>query len=408
MRTIASSALCLSLVAVTALPVGAQTILGYRFDLKGKPGFPTTRKLSIKSQENLSPEIIDGDPATNGAVVQIIVNGGTSTSQTITLPSGARWRRSPSNPLLPATGWKYRESLHFGYVTPVTSLVFAKSSSGKFKLQATLYGKHVPVTVDLPNPGTSASMVLSIPGGATYCTNFGGVAGGLILRNDAVYFRISKPTAEGTCPSGVPVCGDGVVDAPFETCDGSNDGACPGLCGANGLPCECPFCGDGVVDPGESCDVHTLGSCTEGCSRQCTCTVCGDGIAQGPGEDCEPGDDCGNGLCGALGAPNQCKCPFCGDGIVNATGEECDGADDGACPGLCVAGECTCPVCGNGNLEPGEQCDGSDSPCGEGSWCAADCTCTVCGDGVITPPEQCEPSDDSACPGLCDFGCMCP
>jgi hypothetical protein len=204
------------------------------------------------------------------------------------------------------------------------------------------------------------------------------------------------------------VCGDGIVDTPFETCDGSNDAACPGLCGTNGLPCECPYCGDGVIDSGESCDTHTLGACAEGCSYQCTCTTCGDANVQPPGEQCEPGDDCGDGPCGALGASNQCLCPYCGDGILNSIYEQCDGADDGACPGLCVPGGCTCPVCGNFDLEPGEQCDGSDSPCGEGSFCAADCTCTVCGDGTIQPPEQCEPTDDSACPGQCDFGCLCP
>src|SRR5262245_22164669 len=101
MRTLASLAVCLLVLGTTAAPVAAQTILGNRFDLKGKPGFPETRRLMVKAQESLSPEVIAGDPSVDGAVVQIIVNGGTPTTQTITLPAGARWKRSPSNPIYP-------------------------------------------------------------------------------------------------------------------------------------------------------------------------------------------------------------------------------------------------------------------------------------------------------------------
>jgi hypothetical protein len=409
MRRIARLAVAAAALAVGVRTTDAQTILGFKLDLKAKPGFPTTTSLKIKSQEALSPETIDGDPATNGAVVQLIVNGGTSTSQTIVLPGGTRWKRSPRDPSVPATGWKYRDSRLLGYVSAVTTLQWAKSGSGKFKLQAAFSGKYQPLNVVVPNPGTYAGMVLAVPGGSTYCTNFGGAAGGAIVRNDPVYFRVAKPTAEGVCPSGTPVCGDGIVDAPFETCDVSNDSACPGLCGANGLACLCPFCGDAVIDPGESCDTHaTLGSCTEGCSYACQCTTCGNDVVESPAEECEPNGDpfaCGAGTCGGVGAPNQCQCPYCGDGVVNLA-EECDGTDDAVCPGLCATDTCTCPVCGNGTVEPGEQCDVSGGPCDAGV-CKDDCTCTVCGDGVTEAPEQCDGADDGACPGLCQSDCTC-
>jgi hypothetical protein len=397
----------LTVVLVLAVaPAEAQTILGYKFDMREKLGIPATRALKIKSQEALSPETISGDPANDGALVQLIVNGATSTSQLIYLPPGARWRRSPKDTNLPAVKWRYRESLSLGYVTPVALLQWSKSSSGKFKLDAGFSGRRVSLDVAVPNPGTYAGMVLTVPNGAVYCTNFGGAVGGTVQRNDSSYFRIARPVSEGVCPSGTPVCGDGVIDAPFETCDGTNDAACPGLCGANGFGCLCPFCGDTVIDPGESCDTHaSLGSCTEGCSYSCQCAVCGDGSVQAPAEDCEPSDpdSCGGtGTCWAVGTPSQCSCPFCGDGAVNAPDEQCEAGDDAACSGLCVTSQCTCPVCGNGDTEPGEQCDQSDYECPDGSGCNPNCTCSVCGNGVVESPfEECEAADDTACPGQC-------
>jgi hypothetical protein len=399
---------------LAAAPAGAQTILGYKLDMREKPGVPSTRALKIKAQEVLSPETLGGDPATYGALVQIIVNGATSSSQAIFLPPGERWRRSPRDVNLPAVGWKYRESSWLGYVTPTVLLQWKKSSSGKFVLQAGFSGRRVPLDVTVPNPGTYAGLVVAVPdggGGVYYCTNFGGAAGGTVQRNDSIYFRIARPTAEGVCPSGTPVCGDDIIDSPFETCDGTNDAACPGLCGANGFACLCPFCGDGAIDPGESCDTNANpGSCTEGCSYSCQCAVCGDDVVQLPAEECEPSDSesCGGtGTCWAVGSPNQCSCPFCGDGAVNAPEEQCEAGDDAACPGLCVTSECTCPVCGNGDVEPGEECDGGGCPEGQ---CNANCTCSVCGNGVTESPfEDCDGTDDTACPGQCVTEiCYCP
>lgn len=397
----------LALVAALALvsPVAGQTILGSKLDFKEKPGFPLTRKLSFKSKEIASPDVISGDPSVDGATVLVIVNGATSTSQTISLPPGARWHRLPSSTFLPLQGWRYKESLHLGIVSPIAGLEFRKSASGTFKLTALLAGKYQPLNLAVPNPGASAGLVIATGGGGgTYCTNFGGAAGGVYVRNDAVYFRMKAPTAEGTCATSAPVCGDGVVDSPFETCDVGNDGACPGLCGANGLPCLCPVCGDGVIDPGEACDRPNNGACTVGCSYQCTCAVCGDATIQAPVETCEDDLDCAEGPCGDVVG---CRCPECGDDKVNQSYEECDGTDDSACPGLCVPYECKCPVCGNGYLEPGEECDTSSSPCSSGE-CLPDCTCSVCGNNVLEGSEQCDGTDDLACPTLCTPDCLCP
>lgn len=407
MRANVRLAVALGLI-VLAAPGGAQTILGNKFDFKETPGFPTTRRLKIKSQESLSAELITGNPATNGAVIQLIVNGGTPSTQTITLPPGSRWRGISQATPLDKGMWRYHESA-VSRVSPVSTLTYARSSSGKFKLAVAFDGRYVPLDIGAPNPGTYAGMVLAIPGGDLYCTNFGGVAGGTISRNDAVSFRVAKPTLEGTCPSGTPVCGDGIVDAPFETCDVANDAACPGLCGANGLPCLCPFCGDATIDAGESCDGQAhLGSCTEGCSYSCTCAVCGDGIVQTPVEGCDASSCYFPGLtCAGPGDPNQCNCPVCGDGII-AQGEQCEPTDDSACPGGCMRDSCLCAVCGNGVQETGEECDGTEG-CYGGATCLPSCTCTVCGNGVAeAPAEQCDGADDGACPGLCQLDCTCP
>lgn len=375
MRTIAELAVG-ALLALSLAPLASgQTVLGARLDLKERPGFPETRKLVFKAKEAASPDPIAGDAAANGATVQVIVNGATSTSQTISLPPGERWRRSPSDPAQPLQGWRYKERLSLGIATPVDRLDLVKTSSRAFKVLARLTGRYQPLDIAVPDPGTYAGLVVTIGGGgSTTCTNFGGAAGGSFARNDAVVFRVVKPAAEGTCPSGTPVCGDGVIQGPFETCDAGNDAACPGLCGANGLPCLCPLCGDGVIDPGEVCDRPNPGPCTDGCSFQCTCASCGNGIVETPIESCESDLDCGGDPCAPPGAPNQCRCPACGDDIVNQAYEQCDGTDDAACPGLCIPYVCACPVCGNDQVEPGEQCDGTDDGACPGA-CRADCTC---------------------------------
>lgn len=411
MRLIEGLVVVIAAVLATAVPGAAQAILGAKFALIEKPGFPTTRKLSLKAQEAVSLEAITGDPFTNGATLQVIVNGTTPSSQTMALPPGSRWRGASELTPLGKAGWKYAEStsvLRGGRVTPVRGLVFARSSTGKFKITLTMDSRYVPLEIGVPNIGTFAGIVLTVSGGPTYCVNFGGMAGGIFGRNDALGFKVSKPLQQGVCPTGTPVCGDGIIDSPFETCDVGNDLACPGLCGVNGLACLCPFCGDAAIDPGESCDGQAhLGSCTEGCSYTCGCAVCGDGITQIPVEDCD-GDGvdagCGEGLtCAPPGAPNQCRCPICGDGIIQQ-GEQCETGDDTACPGGCMTDTCLCAVCGNGVQEQGEECDGSDG-C---STCLPNCTCATCGNAIVEPPvEQCEATDDSACPGLCDIDCVC-
>jgi hypothetical protein len=68
------------------------------------------------------------------------------------------------------------------------------------------------VDVVPPAPGTDGGLIFTIPGGATYCVNFGGAAGGAVVNAPATgglqylqTFKITStlaaPTNEGAgCP----------------------------------------------------------------------------------------------------------------------------------------------------------------------------------------------------------------
>jgi len=51
-----------------------------------------------------------------------------------------------------------------------------------------------------PNAGDEGGLILTINGGATYCTAFGGAAGGTEIADDGELWKVLNPTADG-CPS---------------------------------------------------------------------------------------------------------------------------------------------------------------------------------------------------------------
>ena len=159
-------------------------------------------------------------------------------------------------------------------------------------------------------------------------------------------------------------------------------------------------CGDGIVDPGEQCDLTSLGGVT--------CAALGyygdDGVL-----GCKPSCEFELSGCGSV----------CGDGAVDsAFAEECDGTNlnGTTCTSLGAVGgvlrctatcrydlsDCT-SVCGNGRVEDEEACDDGGTQPGDGcsSSCALeagfDCTLTnptvctsVCGDGLLVGTEVCD------------------
>jgi TQXA domain-containing protein len=188
-------------------------------------------------------------------------------------------------------------------------------------------------------------------------------------------------------------CGDGLVNAPGETCDP------PGAPEPNGQFCrdDCTFCGDGHLDSGEACDDGPDNSdiAPNACRTDCTLPpTCGDGLVNAPGETCDP-----------PGAPQPngqfCRddCTFCGDGHLDG-GEACDDGPNNSdiAPNACRT-DCTLPSCGDGVIDTGETCDppGSAQP-PHGYLCRENCT--VCGDGVVQPGEQCDDGNDAECDPL--------
>jgi hypothetical protein len=77
-------------------------------------------------------------------------------------------------------------------------------------------------------------------------------------------------TLDVTMPSDGDICGDGVINAFGEECDGGDDAACVGLCTAT---CNCPppVCGNAVVEAGEECDGANDAACLLGCDALCAC-----------------------------------------------------------------------------------------------------------------------------------------
>jgi hypothetical protein len=191
-----------------------------------------------------------------------------------------------------------------------------------------------------------------------------------------VALPVGPRAGDGCCPPGAtfetdadcaPVCGNGVTEPPYETCDVL---AAPGGCAA-----ACP--------PDTACTTYrSLGSQST-CDLRCAATTV---------NACAGGDGC---------------CP-----------SGCDATDDADCA----------PVCGNGVLEPGERCDKAitagrpgacDRSCDDGDPCTTDhasgtadaCTrscshapITACVAGDRCCPAGCGPDTDGDCAGVCGDG----
>lgn len=211
-------------------------------------------------------------------------------------------------------------------------------------------------------------------------------------------------------------CGDGKTDA-WECCDlGPKNGVWGSGCSAN---CTCVgWCGDGKKDAGEDCDLGPLnGKWNSGCSDKCKkLPVCGNGVRE-EGETCDLGHL--NGKWNS-GCSEWCKCtPVCGNGIKEE-GEECDaGGANGAYSSGCTEKCKLCGYCGDKIVDDaaGEQCDlGFLLNGAPGQPCSADCkteTCTYkCGNGVTEPGEQCDygalNGPNSKCSKECKWNtCLC-
>ncbi len=163
--------------------------------------------------------------------------------------------------------------------------------------------------------------------------------------------------ADADCDTS-PAAGDG--SCLLEECDGTDDGACPGLCRAPGDPnggCTCAVCGDGVVDPGENCDNGVNnGACSQAagcqdpsicpvaCDFQVACTVDGDcPLSENwnvPGFGPLPASTCENGSCQVHCANNS----YCRGLPAGNSASLCAGVP--TCNGTCSDVESMCEKMG--------------------------------------------------------------
>ncbi|HVR60417.1 MAG TPA: hypothetical protein VMU50_00885 [Polyangia bacterium] len=193
-------------------------------------------------------------------------------------------------------------------------------------------------------------------------------------------------------PDCAPICGNGIVEPPAETCD---FGADPNACART-----CP--------PSNGCQVYLLVGSTGQCSAACVASVT---------TTCQDDDGCCPGGCTSL-TDNDCP-PLCGNGVVEP-GEICDrgitAGVTGACAASCDDGDaCTDDVtsgtpaaCSRGCSHFAiTACVTGDHCCPPGCSLTTDADCGgMCGDGVVGAGETCDPPP--SCPTTCpDDGDRC-
>jgi len=193
------------LVGIVALGLGTasaadQLVLGKLILIKNPvPGQPESRYVKVFAKEAGGATVV-GDPTVGGATLRVIANGGTPSDETFNLPASGWIGKTNTAGLV---YYKYRmDKLS---PNPVKGAFIKITPSGIFFIKALALAKLGPLNVVPPNPGTDAAIVLAIGGGDTYCSGFGGDAGGTLINdppgNPFKVFAVKNPTAEiGACP----------------------------------------------------------------------------------------------------------------------------------------------------------------------------------------------------------------
>ncbi len=166
----------LALTALASGPALERLVLGRRLVVSNpKPADPTRRTVSARAVERNSTDLLVGDPTlpggAGGAVLEIAALGGTPSSQTFGLNQGTGSAGKPFWRALGSTGFAYADPK--GEQGPVRSVTIKRSVRGTFRLSLKLLGRHGPVGVVPPNPGTGGFVALSLSNGDRYCAGYG-------------------------------------------------------------------------------------------------------------------------------------------------------------------------------------------------------------------------------------------
>jgi hypothetical protein len=201
-----------TLIAVPALAIAAfgadQTVLGRSMAVSDPlPGVnPSKRIVKVTASESRDTDnSVVGDPIADGATFQVIVNGGTSSNQTFTLPAGPHsTSTSPgwTGKVVPGSYAAYIYKDKNGEASPLIALKLTWRAGRYFRLtaKADAKGNNGPLNVVPGNPTSDLGIRLTLGTGDTYCVLFGGAAGGVIIdKADGTLTKAGKVTGQG-CP----------------------------------------------------------------------------------------------------------------------------------------------------------------------------------------------------------------
>lgn len=213
-----------------------QTIVGHTLRISDpKPGVdPSLRRLYARAKERRSSNTIDGDPITNGATLEIRLNGSHPTSQLFSLAGGTNGNGRPFWRAI-SGGFIYRDQA--GENGAVSQFRINKArANGLFTMSVSLSGKNAAMDLVPPAPGADASMVLSILGeGGLYCVQYGPEAN--VQNRGDKSFKVAHPELEGCPPC---TTGPGIDDGEASTCADA----------ASGTTCTTWACNAGYVKAG--------------------------------------------------------------------------------------------------------------------------------------------------------------
>jgi hypothetical protein len=165
------------LTAVLALvPAAAadQAVPGRRLVVSDPtPGDATQRRLVATAREPRSAASPSGDPTLGtgfgGAVLEVVANGGTPSSQLFGLAQGTAASGAPFWTAAGAAGYRYRDPA--GEQGPVRALRVERDRAGAFRMRAVLAGDELAVVP--PDPGTDGLVAVTLSQGERTCVAFG-------------------------------------------------------------------------------------------------------------------------------------------------------------------------------------------------------------------------------------------
>ncbi|HEV7732635.1 MAG TPA: hypothetical protein VGR62_10760 [Candidatus Binatia bacterium] len=195
-------ATALAVLALTAGAAAEQPVRGVvlRIDDPGSQQSPRSARVQGRERRQTGTTLA-GNPITDGALLTVAAVGRESARETFALPAGAATGQNP--------GWRVRTGPGTGDGSfvwrdpngvngPVRVLRLTRGRKG-FRIDLRLRATTAhPLALRPPAPGAAGELVVTIPGGDTWCVGFGGNAGGKVVTNRATRFRMNAPT-QATC-----------------------------------------------------------------------------------------------------------------------------------------------------------------------------------------------------------------